>query len=68
MIAKLVVWGSTREQAIARTLRALHEYRLPGLTTNLELLQHVLRLETFASVTHDTRFVERDVMPAFGKA
>jgi acetyl-CoA carboxylase, biotin carboxylase subunit len=58
MIGKLVVWGPTREIAIARGLRALHEYRVEGVRTNLVLLQHLLRHPAFRAVTHDTGFVE----------
>ena len=63
MIAKLVVWGATREQAIARTLRALFEYRVEGVETNLELLPQLVGSTAFRDVAHDTRHVERDVMP-----
>ena len=65
MIAKLVVWGDTRAQTIARVLRALHEYRIEGVETNLELLRFLLRSDAFRDVAHDTRYVERDAMPAF---
>jgi len=61
MIGKLVVWGPTRESAIARGLRALHEYRVEGVRTNLVLLQHLLRHPAFRGVTHDTGFVEREL-------
>jgi acetyl-CoA carboxylase biotin carboxylase subunit len=63
MIAKLVVWGDTRAEAIARTLRALHEYRIEGVETNLELLKQLIGSQPFRDVAHDTRHVERDVMP-----
>jgi acetyl-CoA carboxylase biotin carboxylase subunit len=63
MIAKLVVWGDTRAEAIARTLRALHEYQIEGVETNLELLRQLIGSQTFRDVAHDTRHVERDVMP-----
>ena len=42
MIAKLIVWGPTREIAIARTLRALAEYSFEGIKTNLTLLKWLL--------------------------
>jgi acetyl/propionyl-CoA carboxylase alpha subunit len=61
MIAKLIVWGPTRDVAIARALRALHEYRLDGLRTNLTLLEHLLACEPFRQVGHDTGFVEREL-------
>ena len=64
MIAKLIVWGPTREVAIARTLRALHEYRFDGLKTNLELLKQLTDCKAFRDIAHDTRFIERELMPA----
>ncbi len=63
LIAKLVVWGPTREQAIARSLRALHEYRIEGIRTNLALLRWLLQSEAFRSAQHDTGFVERELKP-----
>jgi acetyl/propionyl-CoA carboxylase alpha subunit len=60
MIAKLVVWGPTRDVAIARTLRALHEYAIEGVRTNVALLERVLDSQAFRGVAHDTRFVERE--------
>ena len=61
MVGKLIVWGPTRDVAIARALRALHEYRLDGLRTNLALLKHLLVCDAFRQVTHDTGFVEREL-------
>lgn len=67
LIAKLVVWGPTRELAIARTLRALHEYKLEGIRTNLELLRWLVSSTAFREVTHDTGFVEREATIARSK-
>jgi acetyl/propionyl-CoA carboxylase alpha subunit len=60
MIAKLVVWGPTRDVAIARALRALHEYSLEGVRSNVAFLQRVLDSQAFRSIAHDTGFVERE--------
>jgi acetyl-CoA carboxylase biotin carboxylase subunit len=65
MVAKLVVWGPTRELAIARTLRALHEYRIEGIKTNLKLLSWLLDSAPFRAVGHDTGFIERELRPEF---
>jgi acetyl-CoA carboxylase biotin carboxylase subunit len=60
MIAKLIVWGPTREIAIARSLRALHEYQFEGVKTNLELLKGLLDSPAFRKVDHDTGWIERE--------
>jgi acetyl-CoA carboxylase biotin carboxylase subunit len=63
LVAKLIAWGPTREQAIARALRALAEYRLEGLRTNLGLLRWALQAPAFLEVRHDTGFLEREFRP-----
>lgn len=54
LIAKLVVWGPTRSVAIARTLRALSEFHVGGIRTNIPLLKAVLQSEPFVSGHYDT--------------
>jgi len=63
MIAKLIVWGPTRDIAIARTLRALHEYKFEGIKTNLSLLKWLLDCEAFRTVGHYTNFIEKEMKP-----
>jgi len=63
LIAKLVVWGPTRETAIARTLRALHEYEIHGVRTNLRLLRWLLDSQAFREVKHHTTFIEQELKP-----
>jgi acetyl-CoA carboxylase biotin carboxylase subunit len=63
LITKLVVWGPTREEAIARTQRALHEYRIEGLKHNVAFLRWLLGTPAFRDATHDTGFVEREFRP-----
>ncbi|MFH1810737.1 MAG: acetyl-CoA carboxylase biotin carboxylase subunit [Pseudomonadota bacterium] len=59
MIAKLSVWGTTRDQAIARLDRALEEYTVKGLTTNIAFLRQVLANEVFRSGEYDTGLIEQ---------
>jgi acetyl/propionyl-CoA carboxylase alpha subunit len=63
LIAKLVVWGRTREEAIARTSRALAEYHFGGIATNVGFLQWLVATDAFRNVTHDTGFIEREFRP-----
>jgi acetyl-CoA carboxylase biotin carboxylase subunit len=67
MIAKLVVWGETRGQAILRMRRALEEYRIVGVRTNIPFHQTMMDSHRFMGGQYDTRFVEeRFAMPEPG--
>jgi acetyl-CoA carboxylase biotin carboxylase subunit len=59
MIAKLAVWGRTREEAIDRLKRALDEYKVSGITTTLQFFREVVRDEEFVSARLDTGFIAR---------
>jgi acetyl-CoA carboxylase biotin carboxylase subunit len=58
MIAKLVVWGKTREDAIKRTLVAIDEYQISGVKTTLDFGKYVLKHPAFISGDFDTNFVK----------
>ena len=58
MIAKLIVWGETRAQAILRMRRALEEYRIVGVRTNIPFHQTMMDSHRFMGGQYDTRFVE----------
>jgi acetyl-CoA carboxylase biotin carboxylase subunit len=58
MIAKLVVWGESREQAIARTIDAIKEYEVSGVRTTLDFALFVLNHDAFCSGDFDTNFVQ----------
>jgi acetyl-CoA carboxylase biotin carboxylase subunit len=60
MISKLVVWAPTREHAIHRMLRALGEYELVGVTTNIPLCAFVLQHPKFVAGDFDTHFLARE--------
>lgn len=58
MIAKLVVWGETREKAIRRTIQAIDDYQISGLKTTLDFGKYVMKHEAFISGHFDTNFVK----------
>jgi len=58
MIAKLIVWGETRAQAILRMRRALEEYRIVGVRTNIPFHETRMDSHRFMGAQYDTRFVE----------
>jgi acetyl-CoA carboxylase biotin carboxylase subunit len=58
MIAKLITWGETRAQAILRMRRALEEYRIVGVRTNIPFHQTMMDSHRFMGGQYDTRFVE----------
>jgi len=58
MIAKLICWGDTRGEAILRMKRALSEFRIMGVKTNVPFHQQLFRSTRFQAGQFDTRFVE----------
>ena len=59
MIAKLIVHGSTREDALARMQRALEACEVVGPHTNVEFLHRLVTCEPFAAADLDTGLIER---------
>ncbi|HEX7770289.1 MAG TPA: biotin carboxylase N-terminal domain-containing protein, partial [Dokdonella sp.] len=60
MIAKLIVHGDTREEAIARLRAALGEYHVAGVHTNIEFLHRLTATPSFADAKLDTALIERE--------
>jgi acetyl-CoA carboxylase biotin carboxylase subunit len=58
LLAKLVVWGETRAEAILRMRRALREYRIGGLKTTIPFHQQLVETPSFQGGQYDTNFVE----------
>ena len=58
MIAKLVVWGKTREEAIDRCIAAIDNYQISGVKTTLDFGKFVLKHSAFRSGHFDTNFVK----------
>ncbi len=63
MIAKLACWGKDREEAIARTRRAIAEYEVTGLSTTLDFGDFVMQHPAFLSGKFDTHFVKQHFDP-----
>jgi len=58
MIAKLVVWGAERPEAIARLERALAEFSVGGIRTSLPFHRRVVRHPVFREGRYDTSFID----------
>jgi acetyl-CoA carboxylase biotin carboxylase subunit len=59
LIAKLIVHGRDRKQAIARMERALSQFNVEGIYTSIPLHQRIFKDEEFRSGNFDTKFMER---------
>jgi 3-methylcrotonyl-CoA carboxylase alpha subunit len=59
MIAKLIVWDETRDGALARMRKALADYQVAGLTTNIDFLSRLVACPAFAGADLDTGLIER---------
>ena len=59
MIAKLIVWGKDREEALARMAVALSEYQIVGLATNIAFLKRLILSAPFSTAQLDTGLIER---------
>ena len=60
MIAKLIVHGETREQALARLDVALAQLHIVGVQNNVAFIRHVIRTDSFAQAQLDTGLIERE--------
>ena len=60
MIAKMIVWGRDRQEALTRMARALAHYQLVGLSSNIAFLQRLIRSSAFAQADLDTGLIERN--------
>ena len=65
MVAKLIVHGATREEALARMDAALAETRIVGLSTNVQFLRHVVNSRSFAQADLDTALIPREAAALF---
>ncbi len=60
MIAKLIVWGADRREALARMRQALATYRIVGVANNVEFLGRLVATHSFAEADLDTGLIERE--------
>jgi 3-methylcrotonyl-CoA carboxylase alpha subunit len=67
MIAKLIVHGDTRAQALARLDAALAQFHIVGVANNVQFLRGVLATELFAQAKLDTALIERERAQLFDR-
>ncbi len=63
LLSKVVTWGSTRTEAIERMKKALEEYKIVGVTTNVELFNWILNHKTFLDGSFDNNFLDKEFLP-----
>jgi 3-methylcrotonyl-CoA carboxylase alpha subunit len=68
MIAKLIVHGATRDIALERMRAALAEYRIVGVSTNVQFLERLTTAKSFVSGAVDTALIEREQAHLFPEA
>lgn len=61
MIAKLIVWGNNRDEAISRMKRALYEFRVEGINTTVPFHQEIMNNEEFKDGQYTTSLLEKNV-------
>jgi len=67
MVAKLIVHGATRDEALARMDAALAQTHIVGLTTNVQFLRHVVTSHSFAQAQLDTALIPREAAVLFNQ-
>ena len=67
MIAKLIVHGRTRAEALARLDAALAQTHIVGVQTNVQFLRYVVRSDSFAQARLDTALIERERAELFNR-
>ena len=60
MIAKLIVWDENRDKALARLTKALTEYHIDGVVTNIDFLYKLASSAPFKAEQIDTGFIEKN--------
>jgi 3-methylcrotonyl-CoA carboxylase alpha subunit len=65
MIAKLIVHGATREEALAKLDKALAQTHIVGLNTNVQFLRHVVHSPSFMQANLDTALIPREAAVLF---
>jgi acetyl-CoA carboxylase, biotin carboxylase subunit len=58
LISKLISWGKTRQEAISRMRRALYEFKITGIKTNIKFLERIMEVPGFIEGNYNTHFIE----------
>lgn len=62
MIAKVITHGDNRIEAIAKMKRALHEFVIEGIDTNIEFQEEILNNEKYIKGEFNTTFIEKEIL------
>ncbi|MFZ6711484.1 acetyl/propionyl/methylcrotonyl-CoA carboxylase subunit alpha [Undibacterium sp. TC9W] len=65
MIAKMIVWGKDRKEALARMAQALAQYQIVGLNSNIAFLSRLVTSKAFSGADLDTGLIERNQAELF---
>lgn len=65
MISKLITWGKSRMEAIARMRRALYEYKITGVKTSIKFLERIMDAPAFIDGKYNTHFIEENANHLF---
>lgn len=60
MIAKLVIWGESRSEAIRKADLALSQFNVGGVETNIDFMRRILRSNAFKNDLVTTKFIEEN--------
>ncbi len=63
LLSKIITWGSDREEAVARMLRAIGEYQIAGVKTNMELCRWILNRKSFLDASFNINFINEELNP-----
>jgi acetyl-CoA carboxylase, biotin carboxylase subunit len=61
LIAKLIVWGRDRADAIERTIRALQEFKIAGVKNSLNFLENIMTAPDFVKGNYTTHFIDENM-------
>jgi acetyl-CoA carboxylase, biotin carboxylase subunit len=61
LIAKLIVWGRDRKDAIERTIRALQEFKIAGVKNSLNFLENIMTAPDFVKGNYTTHFIDENM-------
>jgi propionyl-CoA carboxylase alpha subunit len=59
LLAKVIVWGENRQEAVQTLIRALNIYHIEGITTNIDFVNAILNHPAYQEGALSTRFIER---------
>ena len=62
MIAKVITCGKDRNEAIAKMRRALYEFVIKGVDTNIEFQESILNNPSYIAGEFDTSFIEKEIL------